>query len=64
MSAQSIKQLTSALKDIKDVKDIKSEIDLREQEARIDKLRKDAMEEQTDKEVEVIMGKEIDGYAN
>ena len=40
-NAQSIKQLTSALKDIKDIKGLKSEIDLREQEARIDKLRKD-----------------------
>lgn len=40
--SQTIKQCTSALKDIKDIKGIKSDIDLREQEARIDKLRKDA----------------------
>ncbi len=40
--SQTIKQCTSALKDIKDIKGLKSEIDLREQEARIDKLRKDA----------------------
>ena len=39
--SQSIKHFTSALKDIKDIKGIKSDIDLREQEARIDKLRKD-----------------------
>ena len=39
--SQTIKQCTSALKDIKDIKGIKSDIDLREQEARIDKLRKD-----------------------
>ena len=42
VDSQVIKQCTSALKDIKDIKGIKSDIDLREQEARIDKLRKDA----------------------
>lgn len=41
VDSQTIKQCTSALKDIKDIKGIKSEIDLKEQEARIDKLRKD-----------------------
>ncbi len=39
--SQTIKQCTSALKDIKDIKGVKSEIDLKEQQARIDKLRKD-----------------------
>lgn len=64
VDSQSIKQLTSALKDIKEIKGLKSEIDLKEQAARIEKLRKEAMEEQTDKEVEVVMNKEVDGYAN
>lgn len=41
LGTQGIKHLTSALKDIKDVKGLKSEIDLKEQEARIEKLRKD-----------------------
>ncbi len=59
-----VKQLTSALKDIKDIKGIKSDIDLREQEARIDKLRKDAMEEDTDNKIEVTMGEEAEEYAN
>jgi uncharacterized protein YjcR len=63
-NAQSIKQLTSALKDIKDIKGLKSEIDLREQEARIDKLRKDAMAESQDTDIEVTMGAEVDKYAN
>lgn len=40
--SQTIKQCTSALKDIKEIKGVKSDIDLKEQEARIDKLRKDA----------------------
>lgn len=42
IDSQSLKHFTSALKDIKDIKGIKSDIDLREQEARIAKLRKDA----------------------
>lgn len=41
LDSQSIKHFTSALKDIKDIKGVKSELDLKEQEARIDKLRKD-----------------------
>lgn len=39
---QDIRHLTSALKDLKDIKGIKSEADIREQEARIAKLQKDA----------------------
>ena len=41
IDSQSIKHFTSALKDLKDIKGLKSDIDIREQEARIDKLRKD-----------------------
>lgn len=41
IGSQGIKHLTAALKDIKDIKGIKAELDVREQEARIDKLRKD-----------------------
>ena len=42
VDSQSIKHFTSALKDIKDIKGIKSDIDLKEQEARIAKLQKEA----------------------
>ena len=41
LDTQSIKHLTSSLKDIKDIKGVKSKLDIKEQEARIDKLRKD-----------------------
>jgi hypothetical protein len=64
IDSQSIKHFTSALKDIKDIKGIKSEADLAEQEARIDKLRKDCEDEQKDTSVEVVMGEEVDEYAN
>jgi hypothetical protein len=64
VDSQSIKHFTSALKDIKDIKGIKSDIDLAEQEARINKLRKDAEDEQKDTSLEVVMDGEVDGYAN
>lgn len=41
LDTQAIKHITSSLKDIKDIKGVKSELDLKEQNARIDKLRKD-----------------------
>jgi transposase-like protein len=51
----SIKKLASAIKDIKDIKGIKSEADMREQEARINKLRKDAeREDDTVNEIEIV----------
>ena len=50
LDTQSIKHLTSSLKDIKDIKGVKSEIDIREQEARIDKLRKDIEADKVDEE--------------
>ena len=48
VDSQSIKHFTSALKDIRDIKGIKSDVDLREQEARIAKLQREA-EADTDK---------------
>ena len=37
-----LKDLTGAIKDIKDIQSVKSKMDIQEQQARIDKLRKDA----------------------
>lgn len=51
----SIKKLTSAIKDIKDIKGIKSEDDIAEQRARINKLRKEAeREDDTTNEIEIV----------
>lgn len=63
-NSQSLKHITSALKDIKDIKGLKSDIDLREQEARINKLRKDAEEEQKDATVTVTFNNGLDKYSN
>lgn len=44
-NTQNIKNLTSALKDLKEIKGFKSEADIREQEARIAKLQREAERE-------------------
>lgn len=48
LDTQAIKHITSSLKDIKDIKGVKSELDLKEQNARIDKLRKDIEADKVD----------------
>ena len=42
VDTQSIRHITSSLKDLRDIKGYKSELDMQEQIARIEKLRKDA----------------------
>ena len=46
MDKKGFRSLTGALSDIKAIKDMKSGIDIEEQEARIEKLRRDAQEEE------------------
>ena len=57
--ADSIKKLTSAIKDLKDIKGIKSDADMREQEARIAKLQKEAEDEVKDTTVIVQFEEDI-----
>ena len=55
IDTQSFKQLTSALKDLKEIKGYKSDADMREQEARINKLRKETeREDDTTNEIEIV----------
>ena len=60
---QGLKQIASALKDIKEVKMLRSELDRQEQEARIDKLRKEAMVEKENNEVKVTISGELEEYS-
>lgn len=62
-TTQDIRHLTSALKDIKDIKGVKSEADIREQEARIAKLQKEAQEETKDNEIRIIIGDDAEEYS-
>ena len=60
----SIKKLTSAIKDLKDIKGIKSEADMREQEARILKLQKEAQDDATElRDVNVTFDDDIEKYS-
>ena len=50
-----LRHLTAALKDLKEIQMLKSELDRQEQEARIDKLRKEAMvEKENNRPIEVV----------
>lgn len=65
LGSQSIRHLTSSLKDIKEIKGIKSEIDMKEQEARIDKLRKEIEgDDNTDRTITVTIEGDVKNYAN
>lgn len=58
-----LKQIAAALKDIKEVKMLQSELDRREQEARIANLQKQAEKEQVSSEpVRVILDEPLDEY--
>lgn len=64
IDSQSIKHFTSALKDLRDIKGIKSEADLREQEARIAKLQKDAeADEKDNNEIKVTIEGDLEIYS-
>ena len=64
IDTQSLKHITSALKDLKDIKGYKSAIDLKEQEARIAKLEKEAMaEDNQDNEIKVTIECGLDEYS-
>ena len=62
LTTQSVKHLTSALKDIKDIKGIKTDLDKKEQEARINKLIKDAEDEKKDTNITITFGDEVKKY--
>ena len=64
IGSQSLRHLTSSLKDIKEIKGVKSELDLKEQNARIDKLRKEIEGEQKDTSITVTFGEDVKKYAN
>jgi hypothetical protein len=58
-----LKAIASSLRDIKEIQMLKTELDEREQEARIAKLQKDAQEEQKDNEIQIIIGSDAEDYS-
>ena len=63
LSATAIKNLSDALKNIRDTQMIRSDADMREQEARIRNLEKQAQAEDTDKEIKVTIGGDLEVYS-
>jgi uncharacterized protein YjcR len=63
LDTQSMKHLTSALKDLKEIKGFKSNADMREQEARIRNLERQAEADNTSKDIEVQFGSEAEEYS-
>ncbi len=63
LDTQSMKHLTSALKDLKEIKGFKTDADMREQEARIRNLEKQAEADSTSKDIEVQIGSEAEEYS-
>lgn len=60
---QMLKDLATTMKYLKECKGVKSEADMREQEARIAKLQKEAMEEEKDNEIKVTIEGIIEEYS-
>jgi hypothetical protein len=60
----SIKKLTSAIKDLKDIKGIKSDADVREQEARIRNLERQAEADNESKDIKVTIEGDLNEYSN
>lgn len=60
---QMLKDLATTMKYLKECKGVKSEADMREQEARIAKLQKEAQEETKDNEIRIIIGDDAEEYS-
>jgi hypothetical protein len=59
-----LKQLSAVLRDLREIGIFRSELDKKEQEARINKLRKDAEEEKTDQTITVVFENNMDEYGD
>ena len=62
--SRGLKDITSALKEIRDIKGMKSELDMQEQMARIEKLRKEATMDQESTDIKVVICSEAEEYSN
>ncbi len=62
-NTSAIKDVSVVLKNLKDLMSVKSEADMLEQEARIAKLRKEAMVEKENNEIKVTITKDLEEYS-
>jgi hypothetical protein len=59
-----VQELSAAIKNLKEVQMLKSDLDIAEQEARINKLRKDAEDEQGDEPITVTLEGDVEKWSN
>ena len=62
LDSQSMKHISGVLKDLKEIQMIRSDADLREQEARIAKLQREAQEDQNKEPIRVIIDDGLNEY--
>ena len=55
--------MATTMKYLKECRGVKSEADMREQEARIKKLQKEAQEEAQDKSITIVFGSEAEDFS-
>jgi hypothetical protein len=63
MGSQEFRHLSATIKDLKEIQMIRSEADLREQEARIASLRRQADKDSASRDVVVEMSEEVDALS-
>ena len=57
------RDITGAIKDLEDALHVKSDKDLREQEARIEKLKRDVSDDQIDNKIQVVISSNLEEYS-
>ena len=61
--AKDLRSVTASIKDLREIKGCKSELDMQEQIARIEKLRREAAEDQKDNKIIVSFEDDMNDYA-
>lgn len=65
MNEKAIRALTAAVKDLKEIQGVRSELDRKEQEARIANLRRQAEKEDAGREpITIVLGDRLEDYSN
>lgn len=66
IEARDVRALTAALKDLREIKGYKSDLDMQEQMARIEKLRKEASDDDANKDTTIVveMKGELDSWSD
>ena len=63
VDAKDLRSVTASIRDLREIKGCKSELDMQEQIARIEKLRRDAQSEEESRDIRVVIASELEDYA-